>query len=147
MNTLEIEKYLKKIHRSLEYNVFAANRIPVHITRPVYMISNLDPDTSPGSHWVAIYVNTDGVGEYFDTFGRKPNNYHLTFLKRNTNRWTYNNKLIQSVFSSFCGEYCLLYLYFKIRGMSLRNFVEMFSDDTICNDLLIINMFYYFCKC
>lgn len=141
MNTLQIQNYMKKICHSLEFNVFAANRIPIHVTTPFYMISNLDPDTKPGSHWVAICVNADGNGEYFDTFGRKPNGYHLTFLRRNTNCYIYNNKPIQSVFSSVCGEYCLLFLYFKLRGMCSRDFVTMFSENSIKNDVLLRLMF------
>lgn len=142
MNTLEISKCLKAIHPTLTSNVFAANRLPVHMSTPVYLISNLDPDTKPGSHWIAIYIGTNGIGEYFDTFGRKPNSYHLSFLKRNTSRWIYSNKIIQNVFSSFCGEYCLVYIYLKRRGMSLTNFVEMFNQDTNNNnDLLLNDMF------
>nr|XP_034832232.1 uncharacterized protein F54H12.2-like [Maniola hyperantus] len=60
-----------------------ANKIPIYLTPPAYLISNLDPDTKPGSHWVAIYVGTNGVGEYFDSFGRKPMDYHEMFLKTN----------------------------------------------------------------
>lgn len=144
MNTAEISKYLKLIHHSLVGNVFAANRLPIHMTSPVYLISNLDPDTKPGSHWVAIYIDSNGVGEYFDTFGRKPEGYHLSFLKRNTSRWRHNNKVIQSIFSSVCGEYCLLFLYLKYRGLSLRSFVNMFNENTIQNDNLVCKMFNLF---
>lgn len=141
MNTFEIGQCLKTIHHSLMRNVFAANRLPVYMAPPVYLISNLDPDTKPGSHWIAIYINANGVGEYFDTFGRKPKGYHLAFLKRNASRWSYNHKVIQNLFSSFCGEYCLTYLYFKYRGICLRNFVNMFSENTIKNDVLLKKMF------
>lgn len=141
MNTLDISHYLKKINHSLEPNVFAANRIPIHMTTPVYLISNLDPDTKPGLHWVAIYVNSKGVGEYFDTFGRKPEGYHLSFLRRNTSMWMYNSKIIQNVFSSLCGEYCLMFLYFKYRGMTFTDFVGMFTEDTIQNDAMLTEMF------
>lgn len=141
MNTLEITKCLKKLCHLLEFNVYAANRIPIHVTQPFYMISNLDPDTRPGSHWIALYINNKGVGEYFDTFGRKPESYHLSFLRKNTNRWIYNHKVIQSVFSSVCGEYCLLYLYFKLRGMCMTDFIDMFTDDTFQNDIMLKQMF------
>lgn len=141
MNNLEISKRLKVIDNSLIKNVFPANRLPMYISTPIYLISNLEPDTKPGSHWIAIYMNANGIGEYFDTFGRKPEGYHLSFLQRNTNRWIYSNKIIQNMFSSFCGEYCLVYLYLKKRGMSLKDFVGMFSEDTFYNDILLIKMF------
>lgn len=141
MNSLEISKHLKKIHHSLISNVFAANRLPIYMTTPVYLISNLDPDSKPGSHWIAIYLSADGVGEYFDTFGRKPDGYHLSFLRRNSNRWIYNSIAIQNIFSSLCGEYCLVYLYLKYRGISLDNFVKMFTNDSFHNDFLLKEMF------
>lgn len=140
MNTLQIREYLKKIHHSLQYNVFAANCIPIHISTPVYMISNLDPNTKPGSHWVAIFIDINGFGEYFDTFGRKPDGYQLSFLRRNTYKWTYNNKIIQNIFSALCGEYCLLYLYFRLRGITLEEFVNFFGDNTYNNDILLNKM-------
>lgn len=141
MDTFEISNFLKIVNHSLISNVYAANRMPVHMTLPIYLISNLDPDTKPGSHWIAIYINADGVGEYFDTFGRKPYGYHLSFLKRNTCRWTYNSNVIQNIFSSLCGEYCLVYLYFKFKGMRLREFLELFNENTLYNDWLLKEMF------
>ena len=141
MNTQELGIFLSKIHPVLKNNVFAANRLPMFMTPPVYLISNLDPDTKPGSHWIAIYIDANGVGEYFDTFARKPTGSHLLFLKRNVSRWTYNNRVIQNIFSSLCGEYCLMYLYLRYRGITLRNFAEMFTENTIDNDALLKIMF------
>lgn len=146
MNSLEISTYLKKIDHSLCNNVFAANRLPFSMSRPVYLISNLDPDTKMGSHWVAIFININGEGEYFDSFGRRPDSYHLTFLNRNTTRWIYNDRVIQNAFSSVCGQYCLLYLYLKYRGMSLNDFINIFTTNTFYNDLLLNYMFQTYCK-
>ena len=36
------------------------------------LVCNTDPSNRPGSHWIAIYVE-DGRGEFFDSFGRRPN--------------------------------------------------------------------------
>ena len=33
------------------------------------IILNLSSSNHPGSHWVAVFVNTNGVGEFFDSFG------------------------------------------------------------------------------
>lgn len=146
MNTYEISKCLKIVHHSIITNVFAANRLPIYMTPPVYLICNLDPDTKPGSHWIAIFINANGIGEYFDSFGRKPESYQLAFLKRNAIRWTYNSKVIQNFFSSLCGEYCLMYLYLKYRGICMRNFENIFTGDTYNNDVLLKGMFKsFFC--
>lgn len=141
MDTQEVQSYMKKIYPSLEYNVFAANRIPINVKLPFCLISNLDPDSKPGSHWIAIYINKHGVGEYFDSYGRKPSGNHLSFLKTNCKKWFYNCKVLQHYLTSVCGEYCLVYVLFKISNVPMYNFFELFSDNTLCNDIIIHNFF------
>ena len=34
------------------------------------IVFNLDPSYKPGSHWVAVYIDRNGLPEYFDFFGR-----------------------------------------------------------------------------
>lgn len=133
--------FLKHIHPGLEFNVFAANRLPIYVNTPIYLISNLDPDTRPGSHWVAIHINSNGVGEYFDSFGRKPTGYHQLFMQRNSRIWFYNNYQLQNCFTSVCGEYSLVYLYFRFKNISMLNLLNCFSFNTLQNDLLLREMF------
>lgn len=109
MDTQEIEKYLYEIHPNLKFNVYAANRLPITVEVPAYIISNLDPDSKPGSHWIAIHIDKNHIGQYFDSYGRPPSGYHRTFLKRNSHRWDFNAKKLQDDWTSFCGEYCLMY--------------------------------------
>lgn len=141
MDTKEIQICLKKINPAMQFNVFPANRIPVRVSLPFFLVSNLDPDTKPGSHWVAIHIDKNGMGEYFDSFGRKPTKHLEAFLNVNTKKWFYNNEVIQNYFSSLCGMYCLIFLYLRNKGIRMSNFVEMFSKDTVTNDVMI---YYYF---
>lgn len=141
MDTQEVQLHMRKIHPLLEYNVFAANRIPIHVKLPIFFVSNLDPDSKPGSHWIAIYIDEHGDGEYFDSFGRKPRGSHYLFLKTNCKKWVYNTQVVQNYLTSVCGEYCLLYIYFRINGVSFNNFLQMFSEDTLCNDVIINKIF------
>lgn len=141
MNTIEIQNYLRQIDSSIEYNVYAANRLPIYVVIPAYIISNLDSDNKPGSHWVAIHIDGNGFGQYFDSYGRPPHGYHRMFLERNSRMWNYNNNRIQNDFTTVCGEYCLLYLYYKYRGMTLKDFHELFHDNTMCNDMLLYSLF------
>lgn len=141
MDTIEIQSFLKKIHPQLEFNVYASNCIPMYGALPIYLVCNLDPDTKPGSHWVAIAVDVNGNGEYFDSYGRKPTGYHLNFMKRNCKKWIYNDKRLQNDLTSVCGEYCLVYLFFKFFKKSMLDFVNNFSNNTLCNDLLLRRIF------
>lgn len=137
MDTIEIQTHLSKIHPSLEGNVYAANRLPVYVATPYYMISNLDPDTKPGSHWIAIHIDRNRIGHYFDSYGRKPTGYHLTFLNRNSRVWDFNCVRIQNDWTTVCGEYSIMYLYHKFQGKSTIDFIHVFGSNTVLNDILL----------
>lgn len=142
MNTVEIQECLYKIHGSLQNNVYAANRLPVHMETPTFLVSNLDSDTQPGSHWVAIHIDKDSVGQYFDSFGRPPAGFHRTFLNRNCRIWDFNIKRLQNDWTSVCGEYCMVYLYYKFHGKSMWDMTNTFnSKETLVNDILLYDAF------
>lgn len=64
--------------------VFAADTLPRTLhKRPALIICNTDPIALPGQHWVACYVDKDGHGEYWDSYGGKPFvKQHRAFLNR-----------------------------------------------------------------
>jgi hypothetical protein len=74
MNTLEIDHVLRT-HTSIR-NVFkgmyARNRLPRRLNVPSALIGNTDPDDLPGTHWVALYIDANSRGEYYDPTGRPP---------------------------------------------------------------------------
>ena len=128
MQSVEIHRVIKEfISPNVRQTVFAANRLPLYVSLPSYIICNLDPDHLPGSHWIAIYISESGYGEYFDSFGRRPTGSHLKFLKRNNKQFTFNNLRIQNDFTSVCGKYCIVYLYFKYRKCSTNYYLSMFD--------------------
>jgi len=141
MNTLQIQKHLKTIHSNLASNVYAANRLPIYVQIPTYIVSNLDIDTKPGSHWVAMHIDSGGVGQYFDSYGRAPTGYHQGFLQRNSRRWDWNTHILQNYYTSVCGEYSLMYLLHKFDGCTMQSFVNLFSGNTLHNDILVDRMF------
>ena len=74
MNTLEIDHVLKT-HPSIR-NVFkgeyARNKLPRRLNLPATLIGNTDPNDRPGTHWVALYIDANSKGEYYDPTGRPP---------------------------------------------------------------------------
>lgn len=141
MDTYDIQYFMKNIDPSLENNVFAANRIPIKVSLPMYLICNMDPDTKAGSHWVAMCIDSKGVGEFFDSFGRKPDKYQEDFFRKNCKRYVYNTNVIQNYLTSVCGMYSLVYIYCRFKGIKMYDFIKMFTNDTLRNDLLIKNVF------
>ena len=49
------------------------------ISFPSAYVFNLDPSYKPGVHWVAAYIDRKGLPEYFDSFGRPPQEKSKTF--------------------------------------------------------------------
>jgi hypothetical protein len=111
--------------------VFAADTLPRRLhKRPALIICNTDPVSKPGEHWVAFYVDKNGDGEFWDSYGMPPIiPQHRQFLDRLCRKWVYNHTSLQAIDSLVCGEYCVLYLIHRAHGYTLRRFVNMFFNE------------------
>lgn len=118
MTTLEILSQATRDDklRDVFRGCFAINQLPLLIFhKPSALVVNLDSADEAGSHWVAIYISTEGKVTYFDSFGRAPSDDRmLTFLFRQTrgnpSGFSYNSTRIQAITSSKCGYHCLRFL-------------------------------------
>ena len=137
----QIEKIL---HSHLETKqcfrgVFALDQVPKTFFKfPSCFIVNTHKQNQPGEHWLAVYIDSNMKIDFFDSFGRPPEEFKLhQYLSSISIQINYNKKQIQSVSSSFCGYYCLFFILSKVRGMSMDKFVSMFSENTEKNDDII----------
>ena len=131
--------YRDKHTKNIFVGVFPADKLPSinEFKYPMTFIVNSDPSGEPGSHWMAIYINANGYGEFFDSYGKHPSVYSdrfSKFLDRSCKTWLYNKKCLQGIFSTTCGHYCLFYILHRARGVSLRVIVDMFTSNTDYND-------------
>lgn len=147
LNTLDLEHFLNSDNLLL-YNaggVFPVDKLPHGSFSKKIFIINTDPSFLPGKHWVAVYFPSNSLPEFFDSFGKAPSHYHeriFNFLiEQNSNGFVYNSKRLQSPLSSYCGLYCLYYLYFRIRGFSFENILERFGQNLHHNDLIVSDFF------
>ena len=81
-----------------------------------------------GTHWIAIYVDSRGRGEYFDPYGLAPAPAFRDDMNRHCSSWTYNHVKLQSVLSRFCDHYSCF---------SMSRIVSVFANDTTFNDVLV----------
>lgn len=99
--------------------------------RPRLVVCNTAHRLSSGEHWVGMFLDASGNVSFFDSYGLPPSStFLLDFLyvnSNNSNNWTYNHTQLQSLDSSVCGEYVCVYLYYRIKGYSDRQFVEIFE--------------------
>lgn len=144
MNTLNILESLQGFRKNMStVGVFPCNKLPSKIKKPAFIVANTDPSNKPGEHWVAFYFPTKGHAEFFDSFGQPPNKRFFTnFLKRHSRKYIINNIRFQGNFSSTCGNYCCLFLYYRSIGKTLKQFSNKFSPyDFESNDKKVISLF------
>jgi len=134
MNTIEIERVLRRVCGKDFDGVFSADTLP---EKPHLLVVNTDPAHEPGEHWVCICVNDDGYGEYFDLLGQPPTDTIQRYLNRCCLSWTFNTRQLQSVISRFCEHYCIYYCLLKSRGVDMPKIVASFTTDTAFNDVLV----------
>jgi hypothetical protein len=125
--------------------VFARDRLPTKLKsdRPSLLVCNTDPHDRPGEHWIVLYVEDSSYGEYFDSFGRPPDQPFRTFMDRYCSNWTRNERQLQSIISYYCGHYCVFYCLHRSRNKNINAITGMLSADTALNDYLVHN---YVCK-
>jgi len=123
------------------YGVYPRDRIPRLMQTPAGIIVNTDPHSKPGTHWVAIYVDEYRRGAFFDSYGRPPLREFASFMQRNSVVSEYSHRMLQDVSSNVCGEYCVLYLYYRSIGVGMSEFLDLFSSDTVVNDNVAERLF------
>ena len=134
MNSLQIEHLLKNDSetKSVFKKVCALNQLE-KLTFPSAYVINSDPSTEPGEHWIAVYFDKHGRGEYFDSYGLPP---AFVGLKSYMDTYSLSDWILQSqnLFSSVCGHYCVYFVLFRCRGVPLRAIVSDFTSNLSEND-------------
>ena len=141
MNETQIRERLKNCN--VFKGVFPADLhcLPVIQEYPCGIISNTDPHYLAGQHWIVMYFNANKVVEYFDSYGRKPFiESHILYMNMNSNKIIYNNKQVQSIFSTTCGEHCIYYMIQKCCGYSAYKIMNSYSENYYENDNFVYSM-------
>ena len=128
MSSLQIEDLLKKDSQAKKIfkKVCALDEIEVPSYPSAYVI-NSDTSDKKGEHWVAVYFDKNRRGEYFDSYGLPPAVLGLeAYMDRFSLDWIYNRKTIQSLFSNVCGHYCLYFILFRCRNISLHAIICLY---------------------
>ena len=106
----------------------------------LYVI-NLNEYESKRTHWIALYMNSDGVTSNvvtcFDSFG-------VEHIPRKTKKSTGNRNLTTNIFriqtydSIMCGEFRIGFIDFMLKGKSLLEHAILFSPNKYENNDKII---------
>lgn len=139
MNTNEINRLLRARCRDSFLGTFASDRLPARLPskRPLFLVVNTDPHDRPGEHWVAIYVDRESKGEYFDSLHQPTPIKFSNYLDKFCATWKTNSQQLQSGASRFCGHYCVFYCMFRSLDYSLDRIESCFTNDTGVNDIFV----------
>ena len=141
MNSPQLQQALRHIPAQT-LGVFPANKIPIVLTRPCALVANVDESHNPGSHWVAIYIDKNGHGVFFDSYGLPPSvPHHINRLRRNCVVYERNIKQLQCLDSDVCGQYCIDFLLYMCKDYSLNMFCTLFTYNQRVNDVLSVSMY------
>ena len=123
-------------------SVYSRNNLP-KIKNRAY-VTNLDKYKSIGTYWLALYVNGDnGITfydvTYFDSFGVKHVPKELKFIgSKNIITSIYR---IQADDSIMCGQFCIRFIDFMLKGKSLLDYANLFSPNKYeKNDKIIVSI-------
>ena len=128
MNTLEIGTLLKKHPhcRPVFKGVYARNRLPILLSVPSNLVGNTDPNHRTGQHWVAIYIDANSRGEYYDPTGTPLFlRAYVNVINKHCTSWTYNTVRVQEEGSTVCGHHCIFYLIHRCAGLSMTDVTRL----------------------
>ena len=124
------DKFTKQFFRGV-YAIDEMNLIKTVSYLSSFVI-NLDPSYKPGSHWVAVYFDKNGVGEFFDSFAGYPPHKIVHFLRSHAKGWQYNRMQVQEFYITMCGQFVVFYIYQKSLGLTLEVILrKYFSTQTL----------------
>lgn len=122
--------------------IFASDQIPKNVRELTGFIVNTDPISKPGQHWIAFYVNKQRELECFDSYGNSSDLYSSSikhFIRR-YDKVTFNNKRLQGDKTSVCGQYCVFFLWCRIKErLSIVKIGERFTSDYDLNDRFVFD--------
>ena len=130
LGTREILRALKSNNRTgpLVLGVFASDQLPADVPRPCCLVVNTDPASKPGEHWVAIFINSSGILDYFDSYGLSPQVPSIIkWISENSVAHSVNKECVQSYMTATCGQHCIFFLLWRCGGQAMHRIVGMLT--------------------
>ena len=146
MNTHELESYMKADPWIARYygGVVRKDLLPCSPMKPSFYIVNQDTSEKVGSHWIVMFQLHNKISEYFDPLGKEPDSDFRVYMTLQSRSYQFNDKRCQNYQSNLCGQYCLVYCYFRARGYSMTDILDMFNEkDLVYNDQMVYFFYEY----
>lgn len=125
-----------KINRCFA-GVLSCDQLPNKLSYPSCMIVNTKPSNTTGEHWISIFINKEGYGDYFCSYGVSPSSLFIDYMNKQTISWNYSRKCLQDSLSTTCGQYAVFFLHARANGLPLNKFLSLFTKDKEENDEIV----------
>lgn len=147
----DFETYFSRLDwiKPLFLSVTSINKIPATLPVRHFVIVNLSPAGTPGSHWVLLVRSHKKCVEVFNSLGFQNLDTLMPHLKfRFAAEIEYNNTQVQKSTTSSCGLYCIFFIIHRALNFDLslhEVMTEIFTHDlsenenkvtTFCSQLL-----------
>ena len=146
MNSDQIERILTQdpYTKQVFKDVCPRDRLPASISYPSAFVLNTDPSWRKGEHWIAVYFDENKRGEFMDSYALNPEFYNFdSFMNENATTWSCNSKSIQNPLSVVCGHYCVYYILYRCRDVSMKKILSPFTSNVVKNDQMIEKFIQY----
>ena len=136
LNNFEIQKCYQ--NEPIFNGVYSRDNL--HKIKDGEYVINLDECSDIGTHWVALYVESNDVID-FDSFG-------VEHIPKEIKRFVSNKNIKTNIFrmqaydSIMCGYFCIGFIDFMLAGKTLIEFTNLFSPNNFeRNDNIILKYF------
>ena len=131
LSNIDIDRFLHKYaahtyNGVFSYDTFDPKECPHY---PIAMVINARPLTVEMGHWVAIFVDRDRNGSFFDSYGMHPWGKISTFFDRHSNTTVYSKDMLQQNATS-CGQHCLFFVCQMSKGRLLEDVLNLYKKHT-----------------
>lgn len=135
---LSLDKITSKYFKGLVMR--NSDDFPMKNEDPSLYIMNTDDEVGKGEHWCVAFFS-EGVCDFFDSFGQAPTVYGFGKLlaKKNIHKITYNPLCVQDISSKMCGHHCLFFSFYRCRGMNMTEIVNKYDPQNMShNDKMVL---------
>ena len=141
---IQLNQALSKYRKKGFLGVYANDTTPKSIRFGEAFITNLEPTTKGGSHWVCVLGGAiNGMNLYVDSYGFHSPDSFMSMLKNESGYFKFSTSQYQSIDSIKCGEFCC---YFIAKFLDGRNIYDLFYKDLepgryVKNDQIVSSFF------
>ena len=107
------------------WGVFARDELPKDLLPGGYIV-NTDNKDKPGQHWIALWVEKEYL-DIMDSLGNSPEYYGWSFNIQTI----YNTKRLQRPESDACGKFCLYFLFYRCRHISMLDILVHCTENVV----------------